>query len=75
MMVGHELDVESVAGRRDRLIVFFVAKLTQLWRHGITAVVHRDAIATAGQPTTISYQPDWRLPYSRRITNGYVTRR
>jgi len=47
LVVGDELDVESIGGRRERLIVDVGAELTQARRHRVSTVVHRDVVATA----------------------------
>jgi len=49
LVVGDELNVQSVARGRDRLIVGVRAEPSQARRHGVSPVMHRDVVATAEQ--------------------------
>jgi len=48
-VVGHELNVESIARGRDCLIVGVLAEMLHARRHGVSTVMHRDEVAAAEQ--------------------------
>jgi len=47
LVVGHELDVESVAGRGDRLVVGVLTEMFQSRCDGVRPVVYRYVISAA----------------------------